>query len=62
MNELQDLIDNNARWADAINQEDPEFFAKLARFSRYYRKAHNGFLRLAVRHLYRAPLRERRGV
>ncbi|RML48133.1 Carbonic anhydrase, partial [Pseudomonas syringae pv. maculicola] len=31
MNELQDLIDNNARWADAINQEDPEFFAKLAR-------------------------------
>ncbi|KOG03102.1 Carbonic anhydrase [Pseudomonas syringae pv. aceris] len=31
MNELQDLIDNNARWADAIKQEDPEFFAKLAR-------------------------------
>jgi hypothetical protein len=28
----------------------------LAGFSRYYRKAHNGFLRLAVRHLYRAPL------
>ncbi|MEQ4603454.1 MAG: carbonic anhydrase, partial [Pseudomonas amygdali] len=23
MNELQDLIDNNARWADAIKQEDP---------------------------------------
>jgi hypothetical protein len=34
----------------------------LAGFSRYYRKAHNGFLRLAVRHLYRAPLGERRGV
>ena len=31
MNELQDLIDNNARWADAIKQEDPDFFAKLAR-------------------------------
>jgi carbonic anhydrase len=31
MNELQDLIDNNERWADAIKQEDPEFFAKLAR-------------------------------
>ena len=24
MNELQDLIDNNARWADAIKQEDPD--------------------------------------
>ena len=31
MNELQDLIDNNERWADAITQEDPDFFAKLAR-------------------------------
>lgn len=31
MNELQDLIDNNERWADAIKQEDPDFFAKLAR-------------------------------
>ena len=31
MNELQDLLDNNERWADAIKQEDPEFFAKLAR-------------------------------
>ncbi len=31
MNELQDLIDNNARWADAIKQEDPDFFSKLAR-------------------------------
>ena len=24
MNELQDLIDNNERWADAIKQEDPD--------------------------------------
>ena len=31
MNELQDLIDNNERWADAITKEDPDFFAKLAR-------------------------------
>ncbi len=31
MNDLQELIDNNARWADAIKQEDPDFFAKLAR-------------------------------
>jgi len=31
MNELQELIDNNERWADAITKEDPEFFAKLAR-------------------------------
>jgi len=31
MNELQDLIDNNERWAAAIKEEDPEFFAKLAR-------------------------------
>ncbi len=27
MNELQDLIDNNERWADPIKQEDPDFFA-----------------------------------
>ena len=31
MNDLQDLIDNNERWADAITREDPDFFAKLAR-------------------------------
>ena len=31
MHDLQELIDNNARWADAIKQEDPDFFAKLAR-------------------------------
>lgn len=31
MNALQELIDNNARWADSIKQEDPDFFAKLAR-------------------------------
>ncbi|WP_437884072.1 carbonate dehydratase [Pseudomonas sp. LRF_L74] len=29
--ELQELFDNNARWAEAINQEDPTFFAKLAK-------------------------------
>lgn len=31
MHDLQELIDNNARWADAITQRDPDFFAKLAR-------------------------------
>lgn len=31
MHDLQDLIDNNERWADAITKEDPDFFAKLAR-------------------------------
>ncbi|WP_426152245.1 carbonate dehydratase [Pseudomonas sp. DC3000-4b1] len=31
MHDLQELIDNNARWADAIKQRDPDFFAKLAR-------------------------------
>ncbi|MNQ31259.1 carbonate dehydratase [Pseudomonas borbori] len=31
MSDLQHLFDNNARWAEAINQEDPTFFAKLAR-------------------------------
>lgn len=31
MHDLQELIDNNARWAEAIKEEDPEFFAKLAR-------------------------------
>jgi carbonic anhydrase len=30
MSELQELIDNNARWAESIKQEDPQFFAKLA--------------------------------
>ncbi|AGI26021.1 carbonate dehydratase [Pseudomonas sp. MT3] len=31
MNDLQELFDNNERWAEAITREDPEFFAKLAR-------------------------------
>lgn len=31
MNGLEKLIDNNTRWAEAISQEDPGFFAKLAR-------------------------------
>ncbi|MFF7707166.1 carbonate dehydratase [Pseudomonas sp. NPDC007930] len=31
MHDLQELLDNNARWADAIKQRDPDFFAKLAR-------------------------------
>jgi len=30
MSELQELVDNNARWAEAIKEEDPQFFAKLA--------------------------------
>ena len=30
MSELQELIDNNARWAESIKEEDPQFFAKLA--------------------------------
>ena len=30
MSDLQELIDNNARWAESINEEDPQFFAKLA--------------------------------
>lgn len=30
MSELQELIENNARWAEAITEEDPQFFAKLA--------------------------------
>lgn len=31
MSELQELFDNNERWAEAITREDPQFFAKLAR-------------------------------
>ncbi|WP_417661433.1 carbonate dehydratase [Pseudomonas sp.] len=31
MSDLQHLFDNNERWAQAITQRDPEFFAKLAR-------------------------------
>ncbi|HSC82983.1 MAG TPA: carbonate dehydratase [Pseudomonas sp.] len=31
MSDLQHLFDNNARWAEAIKEEDPEFFAKLAK-------------------------------
>lgn len=30
MSDLQHLFENNARWAEAIKEEDPEFFAKLA--------------------------------
>ena len=28
MNDLQELIDNNARWAEAIKQEDPSAGAR----------------------------------
>lgn len=28
---LEDLLDNNVRWAEAIKAQDPEFFAKLAK-------------------------------
>jgi len=31
MNELQQLINNNARWATSIKDSDPEFFQRLAR-------------------------------
>ncbi|OEO24964.1 carbonic anhydrase [Pseudomonas sp. J237] len=31
MSDLQQLLDNNARWAESITQRDPEFFAKLAK-------------------------------
>lgn len=31
MSDLQQLFENNVRWAEAIKQEDPDFFAKLAR-------------------------------
>ncbi|MCP8467882.1 carbonate dehydratase [Pseudomonas sp. ZM23] len=31
MSDLQELFENNARWAEAIKREDPDFFAKLAR-------------------------------
>lgn len=31
MSDLQQLFENNVRWAEAIKQEDPGFFAKLAR-------------------------------
>ncbi len=30
MSELQELIANNARWAEAIKEDNPEFFSKLA--------------------------------
>jgi carbonic anhydrase len=30
MSDLQHLFDNNARWAEAIKEEDPDFFSKLA--------------------------------
>lgn len=31
MSDLQHLFDNNVRWAEAIKQEDPTFFEKLAK-------------------------------
>jgi carbonic anhydrase len=31
MSDLQQLFENNARWAEAIKEKDPQFFAKLAR-------------------------------
>ena len=31
MSDLQQLIDNNARWAEKIKKQDPDFFAKLAK-------------------------------
>ena len=31
MSELDPLFENNARWAEAIKEEDPDFFQKLAR-------------------------------
>ncbi|MHB0805892.1 carbonate dehydratase [Stutzerimonas nitrititolerans] len=31
MRDLEQLFENNARWAEAINKEDPTFFAKLAK-------------------------------
>ena len=31
MSDLEQLFEINARWAEAINREDPDFFAKLAR-------------------------------
>ena len=31
MPELQELFDNNARWAESIKEEDPSFFEKLAK-------------------------------
>ncbi|MCF7201839.1 carbonate dehydratase [Pseudomonas oligotrophica] len=31
MNDLDQLLENNRHWAEAIKQEDPEFFEKLAR-------------------------------
>lgn len=30
MHKLQTLLDNNVKWADGINQEDPEFFQRLS--------------------------------
>lgn len=31
MSDLQQLIDNNARWAEKIKRQDPDFFEKLAK-------------------------------
>ena len=31
MSELEPLFENNARWAEAIKEEDPTFFEKLSK-------------------------------
>ena len=31
MSDLQQLFDNNARWAESVRDSDPDFFAKLAK-------------------------------
>src|SRR5574344_3084365 len=31
MSGLQQLFDNNARWAESVRESDPDFFAKLAK-------------------------------
>jgi len=31
MKTLQNLFDNNKKWAEKIKESDPEFFAKLSR-------------------------------
>ena len=31
MSDLQQLLDNNARWAERIKEDDPQFFEKLAK-------------------------------
>ncbi len=50
---------DSAAWRKKIETDLRRF---MAGFSGYYRKAHHGFLRLAVRHLYRASLGEKGGI